>query len=183
MENQLNIEEKERDMNLEEAIKTAIEYEKKVFGTYQEAQARAEDPVGQRIFKVLADEEQGHVDYLESRLTEWEKTGHITVEDLETAIPRCDLIKEAAARLTARLEKKSLSQAEVDLLQRALEVEQETSAFYKRMVDELDDEGRALFTRFVEIEEGHVSIVQAEMDSVKGLGFWFDMQEFQLEAE
>ena len=170
-------------MNLEQAIKTAIEYEKKVWQTYQEAQVKASDPVGQRIFKVLADEEQGHVEYLESRLIEWEKTGQITVESLETAIPQCDAIKEAAAKLGERLEKKSLSQAEVDLLQRALEVEDETSAFYKRMVAELDDEGRALFTRFVEIEEGHVTIVQAEMDAVKGLGFWFDMQEFQLEAE
>ena len=178
----LNTEEREHEMNLEQAIKTAIEYEKKVAQTYQEAQAKAADPVGQRIFKVLADEEQGHVDYLESRLTEWQKTGHITVERLATAIPRCDAIK-AAAKLGERLEKKSLSQAEVDLLQRALEVEVETSAFYKRMVTELDDEGRALFTRFVEIEEGHVTIVQAEMDSVKGLGFWFDMQEFSLEAE
>lgn len=170
-------------MNLEEAIKTAIEYENKVFQTYQEAQAKAADPVGQRIFRVLADEEKGHVDYLQSRLTEWQKTGAITVESLDTAIPQCDAIKEASSKLGEHLEKKSLTQDEIDLLQRALEVEQETSAFYKRMVDELDNEGQALFKRFVEIEEGHVAIVTAEMDSVKGLGFWFDMQEFQLEAE
>jgi hypothetical protein len=35
----------------------------------------------------------------------------------------------------------------------------------------------------LEIEEGHVSIVQAELDSVQGLGYWFDVPEFALESE
>jgi hypothetical protein len=39
-----------------------------------------------------------------------------------------------------------------------------------------------LFQRFVEIEQGHLAIVQAEIDSVSGLGFWFDMREFDLET-
>jgi hypothetical protein len=45
----------------------------------------------------------------------------------------------------------------------------------------LNDDGRRLFERFVEIEEGHVAIVQAEMDLVSGTGFWFDTAEFSLE--
>ena len=47
---------------------------------------------------------------------------------------------------------------------------------------ELPAEAQALFQRFVEIEQGHQAIVRAEIDSVSGLGFWFDMQEFNLEA-
>ena len=179
----LNKQKDTSQMNLEKAIKTAIDYEKKVASTYQEAEARAEDAVGKRIFKVLADEEQGHVDYLESRLTEWQRTGHVTLESLGTAIPTRERIQQAVASLGQTLEKKSPSQAEIDLLQRALEVELETSSFYRKVVSELDEEGRQLFARFLEIEQGHVTIVQAEIDSVKGLGFWFDMQEFQLEAE
>ena len=66
------------------------------------------------------------------------------------------------------------------MLEKALEVEQETSDFYKRMVLELPEEGQELFMRFVEIEEGHKAIVQAEIDSVIGLGYWFDMPEFNL---
>jgi hypothetical protein len=45
----------------------------------------------------------------------------------------------------------------------------------------LPPEGQELFRRFVEIEEGHVAIVQAEMDLVSGTGFWFDTAEFSLE--
>ena len=67
-------------------------------------------------------------------------------------------------------------------MRQSLDAELETAAFYLRMVSELDAAGRAFFARFVEIEQGHVAIVQAEIDAVTGLGFWFDVQEFRLEA-
>ena len=50
------------------------------------------------------------------------------------------------------------------------------------MVSKLDGDGKTLFERFVEIEEGHQAIVQAEIDCVSGLGFWFDTLEFRLEG-
>ncbi len=51
-------------------------------------------------------------------------------------------------------------------------------ANYKQMVATLDAEGKSLFERFVEIEEGHLAIVQAEIDMVSGTGYWFDTAEF-----
>ena len=50
------------------------------------------------------------------------------------------------------------------------------------MVNELPREGRDFFSPFLTIEDGHVAIVQAELDSVTNSGFWFDYQEFDLEA-
>jgi hypothetical protein len=50
------------------------------------------------------------------------------------------------------------------------------------MVRELPPEGQSLFSRFLEIEDGHGAIVQAEIDNVKQMGFWFDLKEFDLEA-
>jgi rubrerythrin len=72
--------------------------------------------------------------------------------------------------------------AELDLLHTALQLEVDTSSFYKQMVKELPTEGQTFFARFVEIEEGHLAIVQAEIDALTGLGFWFDVQEFALEG-
>jgi rubrerythrin len=71
---------------------------------------------------------------------------------------------------------------ELEFLRQALEAEVETSAYYERMVAELDADGRKLFAHFLEIELGHKAIVQAEIDALTGLGFWFDFQEFNLEA-
>jgi hypothetical protein len=50
------------------------------------------------------------------------------------------------------------------------------------MVDELEGDGQRMFAHFVEIEKGHLDIVQAEIDAVTGIGYWYDFREFNLEA-
>jgi rubrerythrin len=172
-------------MDLESAINTAIEFETRVFESYRQAKSQATDPKGKRIFEVLCNEEQGHIDYLQHRLHEWKTSGKVTPEKLGTAVPSKQRIAEGVKRLGASMKDKPSkggSPVEIELLHKALQAEQETSAFYLRMVSELPAEGRDLFARFLEIEQGHVAIVQAEIDSVTGLGFWFDIQEFSLEA-
>jgi rubrerythrin len=67
------------------------------------------------------------------------------------------------------------------MLQNAFKVEVETSQFYQQMVKELDIEGQRFFSRFLEIEEGHVALVQSEIDCLSNTGFWFDMREFSVE--
>lgn len=169
-------------MNLEEAITTALDYEGKVYRTYREAMERSTNEVGRRVFKTLCDEEKGHLDYLRRRLDEWRSTGTVSIEELDTAIPDIPAIHEGVQRLRERMAGKPTSKlgTEVEMLRRALEVETETSAFYQQMVCSLDADGQRLFERFVEIEEGHKAIVQAEIDCVSGTGFWFDTKEFDL---
>lgn len=170
-------------MNLEQAIKTAIEYENKVLSTYREAEGIATDEVGKRIFGVLAKEEQGHIDYLEHCLREWKDKGKLNIERLDTVVPPRDKIEAGLAAMKEKVSdsKRQLSTEEVEYLQKAVEAEQTTSGFYKKMVAELDEEGQQLFARFVEIEEGHLAIVRAEMDAVQGLGYWFDVPEWQFQ--
>lgn len=166
---------------LDQAIQTAIEFEKKVLNVYKDAGKKIADPVGQRVFQQLAKEEAGHVAYLQSRLTEWQKSGHIDLEELRTVVPNKERIAEGQKRIAKSMRGKRGAATEVEHLQRALATEKETSAFYRRMVSELSGERQEMFARFLEIEEGHVAIVQAEIDAVGGFGFWFDMQEFDLE--
>jgi rubrerythrin len=168
-------------ISLDEAIKTALEFENKVLKVYQDAEKNAVDPVGRKVFQQLAKEEEGHVAYLESRLSEWRKSGHIALEELRTAVPDKERIAEGRKRLAKPMRGKPTSPTEVEYLQRALAAERETSAFYRKMVSELAEERRKLFARFLEIEEGHVAIVEAELDAVSGSGFWFGIKEFDLE--
>jgi rubrerythrin len=74
-------------------------------------------------------------------------------------------------------------ESDLRMLERALDVEKETSGFYQRMVEELAPEHREMFRYFLEIEKGHLAIVEAEIDSVSGMGFWFGVPEFNLEVE
>ena len=170
-------------MELDEAIKTAIDYESKVHRTYVKAMEAASSDVARRVFKTLRDEEREHLDYLRERLQEWNESGRITVAKLPTAIPNPEAVDQAVSRLREKVGAPvdDRLSAELESLKQALEVEDETSRFYQRMVSTLDAEGRQLFQRFVEIEQGHKAIVQAVIDCISGSGYWFDTAEISLE--
>lgn len=170
-------------MSIEKAIKTAIEFETRVRQLYEEAKDKAKDPIGKKVFGVLVNEEQGHLDYLNSRLSEWQKTGTITHRGLKTAIPSKEAILQEVDKLESKVKEHDMDRhhsSELRMLQNALEVERETCAFYTKMVSEVPSEGQQLFSRFVEIEDGHLAIVQAEIDYLSGPGYWFDFKEFDL---
>ena len=84
-----------------------------------------------------------------------------------------DGLKETMAGEDRRDEKRMLS--------KALQVEVETSAFYRDMVAQMEGDARVMFARFLEIEDGNIAAVQAELDYISNTGFWFDFQEFDME--
>jgi len=168
-------------MDVEKAITTAIEYENKVCDTYNEAVEKSKSEAGKKIYAQLAKEEQGHVAYLKSRLKQWQETGKITAEALSTVVPPQDKIDEGVAKLQANL-KEPDAHGELQMMTKALDVEIETSNFYKEVVGSMEGEAREMFTRFLEIEEGHLALVQAEINSLTGLGVFFDTFEFSLEG-
>jgi rubrerythrin len=168
-------------MDLEQAIKTAIGYETRVLDVYRQAEGRVEDPAGKKVLEVLAKEELEHLDYLKERLKEWTETGKVTPARLKSALPSKEQIQESQKRLESQAPGGDTSAGQ-EILSKALQMEKETSSFYREMVHQLDKQGQALFEPFVEIEEGHLTIVQAELDNLRGLGYWLDIQEFDLEA-
>ena len=171
-------------MKLVDAIKVALEYESGVHRIYLDAMNKTNDETAKRIFEVLCQEEGEHLAYLRNRLEEWEKEGKIQIKSLRTLIPGRDAIEKGLEDLAKTVKPKPTKQVpELELLKKALEAEIETSNFYKEMVRTLDADGRELFKRFVEIEEGHEAIVQAQINAISNLGFWFDTPEFRLENE
>jgi rubrerythrin len=167
-------------MTLEEAIKTAIEYEIRVRDLYRESAKKTSDPVGRRIFQTLGNDEQLHVDYLKSRLEIWQETGKLKVEKLESTIPSRATITREVGKIEERMSRDDRKD-EKQMLSKALKVEVETSNFYQKMVDEMSGEGRQMFARFLEIEDAHINAVQAELDYISKTGYWFDFKEFDME--
>jgi rubrerythrin len=168
------------NMTIEEAIKTAIEFEIKIRDIYSEAAVGIEDEVGKRIFETLSNDEQRHIDYLQFKLKQLENTGEITVERLETAIPSQEIINQQADQLKP-LAVKDFHGIKQQMLSKALKIEIDTIEFYQRMAEELSDEGQALFKRFLEIENNHINAVQFELDYLSKTGYWFDFKEFDME--
>jgi rubrerythrin len=177
------ITQREQEMKLDNAIRTALEYEAGVHKAYREAMDKTSDEVGKRVFRALADEELGHIKYLKERLEEWQKTGKINVKKLGTSVPTREVINNSLQELRKTVKPKATRLTlELELLKKALQAERKTSLFYKEMVSKLDGEGQQLFQRFVEIEEGHEVIVQAEIDCVSNSGIFMDTLEFRLEV-
>jgi rubrerythrin len=167
-------------MTLEEAIKTAIEYEIKIRDVYQEAETTLDDDAGKRIFAALGNDEQHHIDYLHHTLEQLRDTGRIDPEKLESAIPSRETLDLEAAKVES-LVAKDFHGIRKQMLSKALKAEIATSDFYRKMVDELAAEGRALFARFLEIENNHIDAVQFELDYLSKTGYWFDFKEFDME--
>lgn len=168
-------------MTVEEAIKTSIEYETRVRDVYAEAVNGVQSPEGKRLFQLMMDEEQLHVDYLEAKLDQWSSDGTVTADGLATAVPSSEVIEQGAGKLRDKVGGKP-GTVELQFLGKAHGVERETSDFYQRMIDELPAEAKGLFQRFLEIEEGHLALVQAQIDQATGSGYWFDVREFTLEG-
>jgi rubrerythrin len=168
-------------MQLEVAITSALEFENRIRDLYLEAVSRTENSAGKKIFRTLADDEQRHVDYLESRLEEWRRNGRITIEALESIVPDRAAIRKEAAALQSKIHEDTRGLKQ-QMLSQALVTEIETSRFYRELVDQVEDAYRPMFTRFLEIEDNHIEMVQFELDHLTHTGFWFGFEEFDMES-
>jgi len=128
----------------------------------------------------LAEDEQNHVAYLESRLDEWQKTGAISAETLTSIITDKASIRKAAADLESKI-KEDTRGLKQQMLSRALDMEIETSHFYEQLVEQVPPDQQNMFKRFLEIENNHIEVVQFELDHISKTGFWFGFEEFDME--
>jgi rubrerythrin len=167
-------------MTIEEAIKTALEYEARIRDIYEEATAAVNDEVGKRLFETLRKDEQHHIDYLQYKLKQLQDNGTIVPERLDSAIPSQEVVDREAEKVKSLVAKDFLG-IKRQMLSKALKMEIETSDFYQKMVNELPVEGRTLFERFLEIENNHIKAVEFELDYLSKTGYWFDIKEFDME--
>lgn len=169
-------------MNLHEALGVAIDYEIKVRDHYAAGAKAIADPAGRGVFELLAREEQSHVDHLTGALQALKREGRVPRTPLASVLPKgVAWIDSARERLQARPGERIASSSELELVKVALRLEQETGAFYRDLVKQLPEEDRSVFEAFLETEEGHELLVQSQLDSLTGIGFWFDVMEFRLE--
>ena len=170
-----------KPLTLDEAIDTALEYENNVRDMYKEAATQATEESGRKFFEKMAKEEQVHVTYLKARKKEWTEKGKLNVVPVKTATPTRDRIDEGLGQLAHKLKDYDWT-LELELLRKARQMESETGSFYKRMVRELSEDGAALFSGFLAIEDAHYDLVQSQIEALEGGGFWFNTQEFTLEG-
>ena len=167
-------------MNVEGALKTAIEYETELRNIYFEAAAAEDDEKGRHFFQSMGNDEQSHLDYLNDRLRQWQETGKLSAEKLKSNIPSWEEIERHAAEVKSMVDK-DFRGLKSHMLSRALKMEIKTSEFYQKMVNEMPAEAQQMFARFLEMEENHIKTIQFELDYIGKTGYWFDVKEFDME--
>ena len=162
------------------ALQIALDTEKKGYRFYKIAAKSTRDPKGREVFEHLAKDEIEHMGVIAA-----------SYEALTRNEPW--MTYEQAAAKYGATEPKDLIFPDVpeepqegfdDLaaIEEALAFEKKAVAFYREKASKTDDaKAKAFYNSLVQIEESHVKIIQAELDSLTGSGFWLGYQEISLE--
>ncbi len=161
---------------------TALQYEEKVRDTYINAAKSIDDERGKAIFQALAADEQGHVDFLNYSLDQLKKNKPIDIERLSTAIPDKARVVKSLDRIKAKIPEQMLGDIKT-VLRNALEMEKETSEYYRQSMTKTEGTIKAILEKFLQIEIRHEDVIQTELDHAMHNGIWFNFMEINLEAE
>lgn len=165
-------------MDSQKIFSQALVYEKKIRDLYQSAAETIDDLRGKAIFQALADDEQSHVDFLNYSLDRLSSEGEIDPARLTTAIPAP--VEADLAAIAQKIPEQMLGDTK-RVLNAALALEIETSAFYKEACRTAQGKTAEILNKFYEIEQRHVDVVQIELDHASNNGVWFNFMEVDME--
>lgn len=165
------------------AIETAIQIEKDGLAFYTEAAKQTDDPNGKKMFQTLARDEAAHLRlFKDARESLLERGNWLPLEEV-TAISPKRLDRPPVFPTGDEIKATEISKRELAALRRGIQAEEDSIAFYSQEMEKTDDpDGKAMYAYLIEQEEGHRTILQGEYDYLNRTGFWFDIQEFDLEA-
>lgn len=162
-----------------EIVKTAIQMEKEGYQFYMENADKISDPNGKAMFKQLAKDELDHQKLFETEYDSLEKTGKWKKSEKlsEPVFPKSQIFPSRQ-----QVEKIREKPNELKALKIGMELERKSQEFYSNEAKRTEDpdEGATL-NHLAEIERGHLAILEAERDSLRNTGYWFDFKEISLE--
>ncbi len=157
-------------------IQQAVQAEREGNLFYSAAARVAKDLMAKKMFEQLARDELYHVQIIED-----------LYHDL---LP--DASKEKSVSGFPIFEKKEMEGGErypipdneFEVLRQAIQNEAKARDFYQNTAEAFDSEkAKDIFLDLMEIEEGHVRLLQAELDFLEKQGIYFDHMEFTVEGE
>ena len=156
-------------MKVEEVFEKALQYETRIRDQYTVAAREALAPEAKAFYEALGKDEDSHVAYINHKLKQWQTSRTMDAEGLATVLPDQASVDKAVAKAKASFS--AIPEGgHMAALENALRAEEETTAFYRSMVRELPAGAQDVFTRLLQIEEGHTAIVRAELDMVSNTG-------------
>lgn len=163
-----------------QAMKTAIEMEKSGHRFFTEASNKVKHEVGRKLFSRLAAEEIEHMQTFEKIFNEV-SGGADWKEAMKAIQPAKKVPYFDEGRKEFKVEDMSV---ELDYLKKALDLERNAMQFFEKAIQDAESpEAKEIFKRILDEEQGHYDLIQSEIDSINGTGFWFDVNEFRMDGK
>lgn len=163
------------------ALKTAIEIEDQGLLNFLKFARQTKDTTGKNMFIRLAMDEHEHRLIIEKQLTNLMEGKPL----IKIKIPKSE-IEQVAPTIRDKQQKTRGESGllEIDALNTALDLERKAAEFFREQANLISDaDAKALFIRLAEWEDAHFDLIQAELDSIQGTGFWFGIPEFQMDGK
>jgi rubrerythrin len=169
-----------RHMKALDALKLGIERESGANKFYQKAAQATRDQNGKNMFDWLAKEELRHLARLRQQLksvldnNKWLEWKRVTTPMNKTEFPS---ISEATGTTT-------VDASEMDALRQGIKSEKDAIAFYKEAEDSTPDlKGKNMFRALGKEEEGHLSLLEEELQWLTQSRKYFTLHRFALRAD
>jgi rubrerythrin len=158
------------DLNFLDAIRMAIEAEKRAAAFYDKAASRTGNPLGRALLEQLADFERHHHSQLLALEDSLCNDGTcIIYEGRELDFPVPDEVKsiEEADRMSA-----------MGIIEAAIEIKRKAEKRYAALAEQTGDpNGQAMFRRLAEEERANHRVLQDAYWSINNRGVWIQPQQ------
>jgi rubrerythrin len=164
-----------------EAMKIALDVEKKGYRLYMEAAAKTKNKLGRATLEAIAAKEIDHIKNIENYCQQSEEALEKTRKNVREIKHRdkIDYVRSILEKIGAQLEEKIKADADlVETYRVAMELERESYNFYQKLKEEADEAGVKEFLEFLMKEENnHYEILQETLEYLDHPGDWFREQE------
>lgn len=173
-----------------EVLAKAIQFEIEGHDFYERTGKRTKNIKGKALFSQLAKDETRHANLLIAQYNSLkEKGGFIPYNEILKGVDPQEMKRQKEVfTKPIKGQKKGHNQIgkdtdDIGALRLAISQEEEAQVFYRDAgMKTSDPQGKILYSKLVEMEGKHLTILNAEYDSLSNSGYWCDFPEFTMES-
>jgi rubrerythrin len=163
-----------------EAMKIALDMERKGYKVYMDAAAKTANKLGRSTLEAIAAKELEHIKALEGYCLRPEADPDATkMMGVIKHSEKKDYIKQITGKIGKELEEKAKTDIDLtDAYRAAMDLERESFVFYKTLAQEAQlPTVKAVFRYLMEQENTHYELFQETLEYLEHPGDWFREQE------
>lgn len=160
-------------INVKEAIQTAIQMEKDGYNFYKKAAAQTTSSMGKEIFESLAHDEELHLEVFQKLFDE--QVGKSEWDDLVNSSKKYANLSVFPKDLQSSAEGHP-STNELDALRMAMDSEKEAIDYYSKIFScAADEQAKQIINEIISQEKSHYFLLEQEFNHLSSTGYWYEL--------